>query len=124
MWNFLGGSNLTLWVANIESPSETVFPERSAFAVLMVVHDVLKPTVLFRAGFWLLACLLLLALAWRRRDTAEGAFAVAACGSASLYVLTFFAVGVASDFRYGYWTVLASIAGLSALLSPTRPRAG
>jgi hypothetical protein len=37
-------------------------------------------------------------------------------------VLTFFAVGVASDFRYGYWAVLASIAGLSALLSPAKTR--
>jgi peptidoglycan/LPS O-acetylase OafA/YrhL len=88
----------------------------------MIVHDVLKPTVFFRAGFWLLACLLMSALAWRRRDTPEGAFAIAACGSASLYVLTFFAVGVASDFRYGYWAVLASIAGLSALLSPAKTR--
>jgi hypothetical protein len=26
-------------------------------------------------------------------------------------VLSFFAVGVASDFRYGYWAVLAGIAG-------------
>ncbi|MFY9687687.1 MAG: hypothetical protein WAJ88_17950 [Pseudolabrys sp.] len=124
MWNFLGGSNLTMWVANIERPSETVFPERPAFAVLMVVHDVLKPTVLFRAGFWLLACLVMSALAWRRRHTPEGAFALAACGSASLYVLTFFSVGVASDFRYGYWAVLASIAGLSTLLSPAKPQSG
>jgi hypothetical protein len=64
------------------------------------------------------------ALAWRRRDTPEGAFTIAACGSASLYVLTFFSVGVASDFRYGYWAVLASIAGLSALLRPAKTRAG
>lgn len=124
MWNFLGGSNLTMWVANIEKPDETVFPDRPAFAVLMVVHDVLKPTIFFRVGFWLLACLVIFALAWRRRDTPEGAFAIAACGSASLYVLTFFAVGVASDFRYGYWAALASIAGLSVLLSPAKPRSG
>ena len=26
-------------------------------------------------------------------------------------MLSFFAVGVASDFRYGYWAVLAAIAG-------------
>ena len=124
MWNFLAGSNLTMWVANIEKPTETVFPERPAFAVLMVIHDIFKPTVVFRAGFWLLACLLMSVLAWRRRDKPEGAFAVAVCGSASLYVLTFFAVGVASDFRYGYWAVLASIAGLSALLSPAKARPG
>jgi hypothetical protein len=122
MWNFLSGSNLTMWVANIEKPNENIFPERPAFAALMVVHDVFKPTVLFRAGFWLLACLLISALAWRRRDTREGSLAIAACGSASLYVLTFFSAGVASDFRYGYWAVLASIAGLSALLSPARPQ--
>jgi hypothetical protein len=124
MWNFLGGSNLTMWVANIEKPDETVFPDRPAFALLMIVHDVLKPTVFFRVGFWLLACLLMSALAWRRRDTPEGAFTIAACGSASLYVLTFFPVGVASDFRYGYWTVLASIAGLSALLGSAKIRSG
>jgi hypothetical protein len=124
MWNFLGGSNLTMWVANIEKPDETVFPDRPAFAVLMVVHDVLKPTIFSRVGFWLLACLVMFALAWRRRDTPAGALTIAACGSASLYVLTFFAVGVASDFRYGYWAVLASIAGLSALLSPAKPRSG
>jgi hypothetical protein len=124
MWNFLGNSNLTMWAANIEKPDEMVFPDRPAFALLMIVHDVLKPTVFFRAGFWLLACLLMLALAWRRRDTPEGAFTIAVCGSSSLYVLTFFAVGVASDFRYGYWTVLASIAGLSALLSPAKTRPG
>jgi hypothetical protein len=26
-------------------------------------------------------------------------------------LLSFYAVGVASDFRYGYWAVLATIAG-------------
>ena len=125
MWNFLGGSNLTMWAVDIERPDDkTVFPDRPAFAVLMIVHDVLKPTVFFRAGFWLLACLLMSALAWRRRDTPEGAFAFAACGSASLYVLTFFPAGVSSDFRYGYWAVLASVAGLAALLSPAKTRPG
>lgn len=124
MWNFLSGTNLTMWVANIEKPDEVVFPDRPAFAVLMVVHDVLKPTVFFRTGLWLFACLLILAVAWRRRRAPEGAFAIAACGSASLYVLTFFSVGVASDFRYGYWAVLASIAGLAALLSPVKLQSG
>jgi hypothetical protein len=124
MWNFLAGSNLTMWVADIENPEKTVFPERPAFAALKAVHDAVKPTIIFRAGIWLLACLAVCVVAWRRRDTPEGAFAFAVCGSAAVYVLTFSAVGVASDFRYGYWAVLAAFAGGSALLGPATPRPG
>jgi hypothetical protein len=111
MWNFLAGDNLTMWVADVEHPSETVFADRPAFAALVSLHDRLKPTPLFRAGTWLLVCAIVCGFAWRRRWTPEGAFALGVCGSAAVYVLTFFAVGVASDFRYAYWAVLASIAG-------------
>jgi hypothetical protein len=111
MWNFLGGNNLTMWVADVEHPSENVFADRPAFVALVSVHDMLKPTPLFRAGAWLLVCAIVCGFGWRRRETSEGAFALGACGSAAVYVLTFFAVGVASDFRYGYWAVLAGIAG-------------
>jgi hypothetical protein len=34
--------------------------------------------------------------------------------SAVVYVMTFFAVGVAADFRYAYWCVLATLAGAVA----------
>lgn len=111
MWNFLAGDNLTMWVADVEHPSQTVFADRPAFAALVSLHDRLKPTPLFRAGAWLLVCVLVCGFAWRRRNTPEGAFALGTCGSAGVYVLTFFAVGVASDFRYAYWAVLAGIAG-------------
>lgn len=123
-WNFLARPNFTIWVADIERPTETVFPERPAFAALRAIHDLLKETIVFRAGLWLLACLTVCVVAWRRRDTADGAFAIAVCGSAAVYVLTFFAVGVASDFRYGYWAVVAAIAGGSALSGPATPRPG
>ena len=111
MWNFLAGDNLTMWVADVEHPSEIVFAGRPAFASLVSLHDRLKPTPLFRAGAWLLVCAIVCGFAWRRRWTPEGAFALGVCGSAAVYVLTFFAVGVASDFRYAYWAVLAGIAG-------------
>ena len=111
MWNFLGGNNLTMWVADVERPSESVFPDRPAFVALVSMHDRLKPTPLFRAGAWLLVCIVVCGFAWRRRATPEGSFALGVCGSAAIYVLTFFAVGVASDFRYAYWAVLAGIAG-------------
>jgi hypothetical protein len=42
---------------------------------------------------------------------------LAVCGSAAIYVLTLYGVGVASDFRYGYWAVLAAMAGGVVLLS-------
>jgi hypothetical protein len=111
MWNFLAGNNLTMWLADVEHPTETVFRDRPAFAALVSLHDTLKPTPLFRAGSWLALCIVACGLAWRRRQTPEGAFVLGVCGSATAYVLTFFAAGVASDFRYAYWAVLAGIAG-------------
>jgi hypothetical protein len=123
MWNFLSGDNMTMWLADVEHPAATVFPDRPAFAVLVWVHDSLKPTPLFRAGSWLLVCIVVCGFAWRRRETRGGAFALGVCGSAAVYVLSFFAVGVASDFRYGYWAVLAGIAGgVVASLSPPKVR--
>jgi hypothetical protein len=110
-WNFLGGNNLTMWLADVELPAQTVFPDRPAFAGLVWLHDRLKLTPLFRVGSWLLVCIIVCGFAWRRRETREGAFALGVCGSAAVYVLSFFTVGVASDFRYGYWAVLAGIAG-------------
>jgi peptidoglycan/LPS O-acetylase OafA/YrhL len=79
---------------------------------------------MFRVGSWLLGCIIVCGFTWSRRETPEGAFALGVCGSAVLYVLTFFAVGVASDFRYGYWAVLACIAGGAvATLGARKPQA-
>jgi hypothetical protein len=111
MWNFLAADNLTMWLADVDHPTQQVFPDRAAFTALVSVHDRLKPTPLFRAGSWLLACIVLCGLGWRRSGTRAGAFVLGVCGSATIYVMTFLFVGVASDFRYGYWAVLAAIAG-------------
>jgi hypothetical protein len=112
MWNFLGGENLVMWLADVEHPTENEFPDRPAFAALVSLHDALKPTPLFRVGLWLLVCIAVCGFAWRRRQTPEAAFALGVCGSAAVYVLSFFPLGVASDFRYGYWSVLAGIVGV------------
>ena len=121
MWNFLGRENLAMWTDDIYNLPKKVFPDRPAFNALVAVHDALKATPLFRAGSWLLLCIVVCGFAWRRRDTAAGTFAIGICGSAAVYVLTFFAVGVASDFRYGYWAVLAGIAGALALVRAPKP---
>jgi hypothetical protein len=123
MWNFLAADNLTMWTADIEKPMKDVFADRAAFNVFRSVHDALKPTPLLRAGFWLLACIGLCGIAWRRAPR-EAAFVFGACGSATVYVLTFYGAGVASDFRYGYWAVLAAMAGGVVLLAGDAGRSG
>jgi hypothetical protein len=123
MWNFLAADNLTMWTADIEKPMKEVFADRPAFNTLRSVHDALKPTPLLRAGFWLLACIALCGIAWRRAPR-EAAFVFGACGSATVYVLTFYGAGVASDFRYGYWAVLAAMAGGVVLLAGHAGRSG
>jgi hypothetical protein len=110
-----------MWVQDIDNPPNLSFPDRPAFVALKAIHDALKPTPLFRPGLWLLVCIAVCALAWRRRDTPAGTFAIGICGSGAAYMLTFFAVGVASDFRYAYWAALAGISGaIVAALGPSK----
>jgi len=114
--NFLwGGENVALWPRELDDPKQLIYQDRPAFQALVSIHDALKPTVIFRAGTWLAVSLFLALLAWRRRDEPVGAFMLCVCGSGAIYMLTFLPVGVASDFRYAYWAVLASLAGLVTL---------
>jgi hypothetical protein len=117
MWNFLAADNLTMWTADVEHPTMNVFPDRAAFNALVSANDALKPTPLLRTGFWFLACIVVCWWGWRRSGRREAAFALSVCGSATIYLLSFYALGVASDFRYGYWAVLAAIAGGVVVIS-------
>jgi hypothetical protein len=125
MWNFLAGENLTMWLIDVNDSMKTPFPDRPAFLAVTAIHDALKPTPLFRAGTWLLLCIALSVFGWTRRERPEGAYLIGICGSAAVYDLTFYAVGVASDFRYGYWAVLAGLTGgVVAAASALRRRPG
>ena len=111
MANFLAGRNLTMWTTDIAHPDRVLFADNPWFMGLEALHDRLAPTPLFRAGAWLLLCMLWCCLAWRRRATPSGAFVLGACGSAGVYLATFFPTGVAADFRYALWAVIAGLAG-------------
>jgi len=87
---------------------------------LKSVNDALNPTPLFRPGAWLLFDIALCIFAWRRRDTPTGAFVIGICGSAAVYVMTFFSVGVSTDLRYAYWAVLAVLTGTIAVTQRRR----
>jgi di/tricarboxylate transporter len=120
MRTLLFADNLTLWTLDVEDPRLYLHTDRPAFMTLRAIDEALKATPVMRAATWLLIDVVILAFAWRRRETPEGAFAIGACGSAAVYVLTFFAVGVAPDFRYAYWAVLAAIASAAVMLSAPR----
>jgi hypothetical protein len=121
LWTFLAGPHFTLELY----PGKIPLADNPRFQALLVLHAALKPTVLFRSGFWLLLAGAVCIAAWPRRMTPSGAFAIGTSGSAVVYVLTFFVTGVASDFRYAYWCVLAALAGaIPAMLARREPSAG
>lgn len=111
MANFLAHQNLTMWTTDIAHPDRIVFADNPWFMGLKGLHDRLVVTPLFRAGTWLLLCGLWCGLAWRRRASPSGAFVLGTCGSAVVYLATFFPTGVAADFRYALWAVMAGLAG-------------
>ena len=115
MWTFLAHSNLVLPIYDWQGPAAGYASNRY-FKPLLALHDLLQPTVLFRPGFWLLLAIGICALAWPARAAPAGAFAVGVSACAIVYVMTFLAVGVAADFRYAYWCVLATLAGAVAAL--------
>jgi hypothetical protein len=113
MWQFLGRSNLVLPVWDWRDPA-SAYGHSPYFRPLVALHDQLQPTLLFRPGLWLVLAVAVGACAWRARSTPAGAFALGVTASAIVYVMAFFVIGVAADFRYGYWCVLATIAGAVA----------
>jgi hypothetical protein len=115
MWMFLTGANLTMWTRDLDDTSKIIFADNPRLMALKALHDALKPTPLFRTGTWLLLNAAVWLFAWRRRDMPTGAFALGVCGSAIVYMMTFLAVGVATDFRYAYWAVLAGLTGAIAV---------
>jgi hypothetical protein len=110
MWQFLARSNLVLPVSDWDDPN-SVSGHSRYFRTFLKVHEVLQPTPLFRVGTWLVLAIAVLGFAWRARATPAGDFAIGVSASGIVYVLTYFAVGVAADFRYAYWCVLASLVG-------------
>ena len=114
MWQFLARANLVLPVWDWASPDAS-YGHNPYFIPMLRLHEMLSSGPLFRPALWLALAMATAVLAWRRRDTAPGAFAVGVSSCAVVYVASFFVLGVAGDFRYAYWCVLASLAGAVAM---------
>jgi hypothetical protein len=114
-WTFLAGASLAMWTRDLDDPDKTIFVDRPRLMAVKAVNDTLRSTPLFRAGAWLLLNVAVCLFAWRQRDTPTGGFALGTCGSAVVYLLTFFAVGVSTDLRYSYWAILTGLIGAAAI---------
>src|SRR5262249_1996002 len=122
MGKFLFEQNQTL-PATRPAAANVNFAPSAAYATYAAAHEALKITPLFRTGFWLVLCAAVCVVAWPRRESAAGAFALATAGSALLYVASFALLGVAADFRYGYWAVPAALCAATMLLAEREKRA-
>jgi hypothetical protein len=124
LWTFLALPNLTLELYKLILPDETALAHNSYFLALLPLHDALESTILYRTGFWLFLSVAIVGWAWPARCTASGAFAISIAAAGIFYVMTFGLLGVATDFRYAHWGVVASLAGLvPALLARREQRA-
>jgi hypothetical protein len=124
LWTFLALPNLTLELYKLILPDETPLAHNPYFMALLPLHDALKSTILYRTGFWLISAAAIVGWAWPARSTPSGAFAVSIAAAGIFYVMTFGLLGVATDFRYAHWGVIAALAGLvPALLARGDQRA-
>jgi hypothetical protein len=120
MGTFLGRDSIGLPVLELDNPRTTDPCAEPAVHGDGRVHNALRPTWLLSLGAWLAIAIAVFAWAWPLRATPSGAFAIGVTGSGITYVLSYFAFGVAADFRYGYWCVLASLAGGAAVAAGRR----
>ena len=85
------------------------------FRAYEAASNALATTPLFRPYFWLLIAGGALLISWFATDSPQRRFASALGASGFIYLATYVAFGVASDFRYAYWSILASCAAVAAL---------
>jgi hypothetical protein len=109
--------NLVMFAIDTARGSGEVFTDRRAFQAARAVERALLPTPVLRGWPYVLAAMVIVVLALRRMTKPEGAFALALAGSAVIYVLTYLPFGVAAEFRYTYWSVVATMAALPVLLA-------
>jgi hypothetical protein len=122
LWAFLAGQNPTLELERMHLVDRVPLARNRYFLGVVAWHEVLKSTALFRAGTWLAFAAAVGALAWRGRATPAGTFAIGVTASGIVYILSFGVFGVAADFRYAYWCVLAGLVGLIPGLLARRNR--
>jgi hypothetical protein len=112
MWS----PNLILGDRTTENTLGFKYEKTGMFRTLEMMTNFLKDTLIFKPGFWLFASLLFLLYGLSARVCFARDVFLALNASSFLYLLAYFFVGVASDFRYSYWSILATTASLPFVL--------
>ena len=84
------------------------FNKSSLHRTLERVTDILRDAPFYRPGAWFFFAIALAAVAARWGKGPSRDIVIALNVSAVLYLLSYLPIGVASDFRYAYWSILAS----------------
>lgn len=70
--------------------------------------EIMQDTPFYRPGAWILFAIALVAVAARWGTGLSRDIVIALNVSGILYMLSYLPIGVASDFRYAYWSILAA----------------
>ncbi|HWA20867.1 MAG TPA: hypothetical protein VG735_00565 [Caulobacterales bacterium] len=87
------------------------------FRAIEAVCEALTDTPLFRPYFWLLLAISAAGLSFAAENSPQRQVAGALSLSALIYLLSYIPFGVASDFRYAYWSIIADLGAGAALLA-------
>ena len=107
-WRFLWHPQMPLLLHMQANPWGFEFHKSSAFQLLERCTEDLQNGFLYKPGFWLLLAVMVAAAAARWGSGTSRDMVIALNLSAALYLVSYLPIGVATDFRYAYWSILAT----------------
>lgn len=98
------------------------YKKTEAFVALQGITDFLGDTPLFKPGFWLIVSLAFSLYGLFASKGEAKNLIIALNTSSFLYLLAYLFVGVASDFRYAYWSIMATSVSVPFILLSIKTR--
>lgn len=96
------------------------FKESALHLSLERTTELMQHGIFFKPGFWFLLAIALIIVTFRRGAGPSREIAIALNVSSSLYILSYLPAGVATDFRYAYWSILATWISLPLVYASLR----
>jgi hypothetical protein len=114
--NFLWNPNAVLGHQTVNNSLGFKYEITGMFRALEMVTNSYKDTFIFKPGFWLFSSFLFSLYGMLTRKSFARDVFLALNLSSFLYLLGYLVVGVASEFRYSYWSILATSASVPFII--------